>query len=73
MVKDLEHDSNATRDSRIAKTRAFMRDRRNYMARMVLEIARHKRRAIAAERETLAALDEARTTLTRNEVRLERM
>jgi hypothetical protein len=32
-----------------------------------------ERRAIATERETLAALDEARTTLTRNEVRLERM
>jgi hypothetical protein len=32
-----------------------------------------ERRAIAAERETLAALDEARTTLTRNELRLERM
>lgn len=32
-----------------------------------------ERRAIAAERETLAALEEARTTLTRNEVRLERL
>ena len=32
-----------------------------------------ERRAIATERETLAALDEARTTLARNEVRLERM
>jgi hypothetical protein len=32
-----------------------------------------ERRAIATERETLAALDEARTTLTRNEVRLQRM
>ncbi len=32
-----------------------------------------ERRAIAAERETIAALEEARTTLTRNEVRLERL
>jgi hypothetical protein len=48
MVKDVERDRNATRDSRIDKTRAFMRDRRTYLARMVLEIARHKRRAIAA-------------------------
>lgn len=32
-----------------------------------------ERRAIAAERETLAALQEARTTLARNELRLERI
>jgi hypothetical protein len=32
-----------------------------------------ERRAIATERETLAALQEARTTLARNEVRLERI
>jgi hypothetical protein len=32
-----------------------------------------ERRAITTERETLAALEEARTTLTRNEIRLERI
>ena len=39
----------------------------------IARIQEVERRAIATERETLAALDEARTTLTRNEVRLERI
>lgn len=44
MVKH-DEDINNTRESRIAKTRAFMTDRPRYFARMVLEIARHRRRA----------------------------
>ena len=47
MVKN-DDDINNTRESRIAKTRAFMTDRPRYLARMVLEIARHRRRAAAA-------------------------
>jgi hypothetical protein len=45
MVHDLEHDTNATRASRIAKTRAFMHDRRAYLRAMHREITKLARKA----------------------------
>jgi hypothetical protein len=38
-------ETNNVRDARLAKTRAFMTDRQNYLVRMVMEIARARRRA----------------------------
>jgi hypothetical protein len=48
MVKDLDVGTNATRESRIAKTRDFMRDRPAYLRRMVREIDRLIAKANAA-------------------------
>lgn len=45
MVRDLDHDSNSTRASRVAKTRAFMHDRVNYLRAMVREIDKLARKA----------------------------
>jgi hypothetical protein len=45
MVKDLEQDSNSVRASRVAKTRAFMRDREAYMSLVAREIDKLRAKA----------------------------